>query len=291
MLMSSNSTIVSPGSQTIGSSGSFFGFGRKKPHYKYDYYYDSSVVSTTSQATVVILFVVGTSMTCTAYSDLAGNCVSGQKTVWVTVDNNPGNMVKLDAGLTAEAFNDIKANITERLGDTASSSAAIFVGGHSAGGYSAIAAMQVNGGDYNFKPIGCVAADPWNKTKLPTLKIECQTFAMGFTVETCFVTPVDAGLAAYNITSNQKDRVMMQMINPRDRGNQITHCIFATDGCTACPAHQAGDWTRPVMGKFCILFVDSVVKGKRTTKAQYVDATGDNSSLVNVFFGDEVATV
>ena len=82
----------------------------------------------------------------------------------------------------------------------------------------------------------------------------------------------------------------MQMKNLRNFGNQITHCIFSSDGCAACPSHQAGAWTRPVMGKFAILFVDSVVKeGKSPTKAQYVEATGDYSSLVNVYFGDEVA--
>eukprot|EP00986_Skeletonema_menzelii_P003648 scaffold1153_cov147-Skeletonema_menzelii.AAC.4 len=293
----SSSTIENSGSQTIGSSGSFFwGFGSSKPHYAYEYYYDSSVVSKTSQAAVVILFVVGTSMSCAAYSDLAANCVSGQSTVWVTVDNSPGNMVKLNAGKTADAFNDIKNNITERLGDTVSSNPAIFVGGHSAGGFSAIAALQENegivdkGGKLGFKPAGCIAADPLGRTvQIPSLTIECPTFAMGFTVETCFVILDQAGLAAYNTTTN-KNRVMMQMVNKRDFGNQITHCIFSSDGCTACPSHQAGAWTRPVTGKFAILFVDSVVKGESATKAQYVEATGGYSSLVNVFVGDEVAT-
>ena len=283
------SNIVKSGSQTIGSAGSLLGFGAKKPHYQYEYYHDSSVKGS---ATVVILFVVGTAMSCTAYSDLAAECVSGQSTVWVTVDNNPGGLVKLDEKDTAAAFNDIVDNITERLGETASSTATILVGGHSAGGYSAIAAMQENGGDLSFKPAGFIAADPLGRgAGVPSLKIECPTFAMGFTIETCAVKLDQAGLAAYNITSNKGNRVMMQIRNLKSGfGKQITHCIFSSDGCTACPSHEAGAWTRSVMGKFCILFVDGI-KGKKATKAQYVEATGDKSDLVNVFYGDETATV
>mmetsp|Transcript_16024 Transcript_16024/g.24936 ORF Transcript_16024/g.24936 Transcript_16024/m.24936 type:complete len:286 (-) Transcript_16024:197-1054(-) len=284
----SSSNIVKSGSQTVGSGGSLFGIGAKKPHYQYEYYHDSSVKGS---ASVVILFVVGTAVSCTAYSDLAANCVSGQSTVWVTVDNNPGNIVKLSAEDTSEAFNDIVANITERLGDTASSTATILIGGHSAGGFSAIAAMQENGGDLSFKPAGFIAADPLGRgAGVPALKIECPTFAMGFTIKTCAVTLDQAGLAAYNITSNS-NRVMMQMRNLRSGfGKEITHCIFASDGCPGCAANEAGAWTRSVMGKFCILFVGSI-QGENTTRAQYVEATGENSDLVNVFYGNETATV
>ena len=286
----SSSNIVKSGSQTVGSGGSLFGIGAKKPHYQYEYYHDSSVKGS---ASVVILFVVGTAVPCTAYSDLAANCVSGQSTVWVTVDNNPGNIVKLSAEDTSGAFNDIVANITERLGDTASSTATILIGGHSAGGFSAIAAMQENEGDLSFKPAGFIAADPLGKKgvgTVPALIIECPTFAMGFTIETCLVTLDQAGLAAYNITSNS-NRVMMQIRNLKNFGNQITHCIFSTEGCgVICPSHEAGAWALPVMGKFCILFVGSI-QGENTTRAQYVEATGNKSDLVNVFYGNETATV
>ena len=158
-------------------------------------------------------------MTSTSYSDLAANCVSGQSTVWVNVDNNPGaggitntnpfGMVKLDAGQTADAFNDIKAHIDERFGGIVSSNPAIFIG-DSAGGFSAIGAMQENkekvnnGGKLGFKPDGFIAADPIGKDiHIPSLTIECPTFAMGFTVQTCAVTLDKAGLAAYNVTSNR----------------------------------------------------------------------------------------
>lgn len=286
----STGNIVNSGAQSIGSTSLF---GRStSPRYDYQHTYDSSVVSEKSQATVVILFVVGTAMSCTAYSDLAANCVSGQSTVFVAVDNNPGNIVKLSGEKTAEAFNDIAANITERSGDTVSSSATIFVGGHSAGGFSAIVAMQENGGDLSFKPAGYMGCDQLGRVAgVPSLKIECPTFAMGFTIQTCGITLDQAGLAAYNITSNS-NRVMMQIVNLKNFGNQITHCIFTSGGCTsACPAHDAGAWVREVIGKFSTLFVDSVVNGKETTQVQYEAATGDKASLVNVFFGAETATV
>mmetsp|Transcript_126 Transcript_126/g.254 ORF Transcript_126/g.254 Transcript_126/m.254 type:complete len:287 (-) Transcript_126:190-1050(-) len=285
----STTNIINSGAQSVGSTSIL---GRStKPRYDYQTTYDSSVVSDKSQAKVVILFVVGTAMSCTGYAGLAANCVAGQSTMFVTVDNSPGSIVKLSGEKTAEAFNDIQANIKERLGDIVSPSATIFVGGHSAGGYSAIEAMQENGGDLSFKPAGYMGCDPLGRgAGVPALKIECPTFAMGFTIQTCGVTLDQAGLAAYNITSNS-NRVMMQMINLRNFGNQITHCIFASDGCPACPSHDAGAWVRDVIGKFSTLFVDSVVKGKEATKNQYEAATGDKASLVNVFFGAEPATV
>ena len=124
--MSSNNIVVKKGDPV------------RSPRYDYEFTYDSSAVSGTKKATAVILFIVGTSMTTNAYSDLAANCASGQKTVFVTVDNNPGSLVKLDGAQTAAALNDIVANVTERLGDIIASSPAIFVGGHSAGGTHAI---------------------------------------------------------------------------------------------------------------------------------------------------------
>ena len=250
-------------------------------------------MSKKSAATAVILFVVGTSMTCEAYSDLAANCASGQSTVFVVVDNNPGNIVKLSGKDTATVFNDIVANITNSLGDIIASSPAIFIGGHSAGGYSAIEAMKVNGGNLSFTPAGYIGADPLGRDGgVPSMKIDVPTFAMGFTVETCQVTLNQAGMAAYNVTTNISNRVMMQVINNSDRGNQITHCIFTTGGCAFCPSHDAGAWVRQVIGKFNTLFVNSIVKGFKTNKRNYEGAIGDEyKSLVNVFYGEEAATL
>ncbi len=281
----SNSTIVNSGTKNVGGL-------LRSPYYNYEYTHDSSVVSETNKATTVMLFVVGTSMSCNAYSDIAAKCASGQPMVFVVVDNNPGNLVKLSGGKTAEAFNDIVAKITDRLGDIVTSDAAIFVGGHSAGGYSVIEALQVNDGKLSFQPAGYLGADPLGRGKgVPAKKIDVPTFAIGFTVETCAVTLSQAGLAAYNVTSD-KNRVMMQVVNPKDPRNQITHCIFSSDGCTACPSHEAGAWVRQVIANFYHIFANSVVNGKKTSKADYESAVGDDyKSLVNVFYGDETATV
>jgi hypothetical protein len=212
-------------------------------------------------------------MSCDAYSDLASNCASGQSTVFVVVDNAPGNPVKLDGALTTAAFNDIAANtnITDRLGDIITSNPAIFIGGHSAGGYSAIASMKENGGDrpLSFTPAGYLGADPLGPTNfilsrqygppIPESKIVgVPTFAIGFTIETCFEPPKQAGLAAYNVTTDE-NRVMMQVVNKKNFGNQITHCIFTSNGCPACPSHLAGAWVREEIGKFNTLFVSTVL--------------------------------
>jgi len=289
----SSSNIVNSGAQSIGSK-SFFGRSSSQRYYNYVSYHDCSVVSERSQASVVILFVVNTLMSCTAYSDLAANCVSGQSTVWVTVDNNPWGMVKSSGEQTAEAFNDIIANSTDRLGQTVSSRAAIFIGGHSDSGYSVIKAMQENGGSLSFKPAGYIGADPFGiGDGVPSLKIHCPTFAIGFTVATCGVALVQAGLATYNITAN-RNRVLMQIVNNKmncDDQDQITHCIFASEGLgiTRTP-HDV--WVREAVGQFCTLFVDSVVMGEYTSKIQYEDViTADRKSLVNIFYGAETATV
>jgi len=258
-------------------------------------------VSETKKATAVILFVVGTAMSCNAYSDLASNCASGQSTVFVVVDNSPGNVVKLSGPQTAAAFNNIVANITDRLGDIITSNPAIFIGGHSAGGYSAIASMKENGGDLSFTPAGYLGADPLGPTNfilsrqygppIPEMKIEVPTFAIGFTIETCSVPPKQAGLAAYNVTTDE-NRVMMQVVNKKNFGNQITHCIFTSNGCPACPSHLAGAWVREEVGKFNTLFVNSIVKGDKTSKEDYERAVEEEyKSLVNVFFDGETATV
>lgn len=281
------STIVNSETQKVGSWNLF----RNQLHYAYVSTYDSSTVSESDKAKAIILFVVGTGMSADAYTDIAGKCVAGQSTVFVTVDNNPGALVKLSGDQAAAAFNDLAAKTTERLGDIVSSDAKIFIGGHSAGGFSAIAAMKVNGGKLDYEPAGFIGADPLGRRpQVSDLKIDCPTFAMGFTVETCSVTLKEAGFAAYDVTTDG-NRVLMQIVNLRNRGNQITHCIFASDGCPACPAHEAGAWVRQVIGDFAILFVDSVVNGNTVAKSSYVNATGDKKDLVNVFYGDETATV
>jgi len=290
----SSSTIVNSGTKSIWSWWS------RSPRYDYEFTYDSSVVSEKHKATAIILFVVGTAMHPNNYSDLASNCATGQSMVFVAVDNKPNIMVKLFASQTAAAFNDIIANITARLGDIIASNPAIFVGGHSAGGYSAIAAMKVNGGELGFTPAGCLNADPLGnplgkeREKVPNLRIDVPSFSIGFSIETCSVPPTQAGLAAYNVTNTtDNNRVMMQVVNKTHPGKQITHCIFTNGGCTAaCPAHAAGAWVRPLIGRFYYLFVNSIVKGDKTSKEDYERAVeGEYKSVVNVFFGAETATV
>jgi hypothetical protein len=157
-----------------------------------------------------------------------------------------------------------------------------------------IEAMKENGGDLSFTAAGYLGDDPLGRgTGVPSMKIEVPTFAIGFTIELVLylVPPKQAGLAAYNVTTD-KNRVMMQVVNQRDRNNQITHCIFTSNGCPACPSHDASAWVREEIGNFNTIFVNSIVKGDKTSKEDYERAVEEEyKSLVNVFFGGETATV
>ena len=267
--------------------------------YQYEYTYDSNVVSNTTGATAVILFIVGTAMSVSQYSDLAAKCTAGSRTVFVVVDNSPNFFVKFSplasifGSKTATALNDFVANITTRLGGI-TSNPDIFVGGHSAGGYDVIEAM--NSKRFTFTPAGCLNADPFgpfgtNISKMD--KIEVPAFSIGFTEETCKVTPSKAGLAAHNLCIND-NRVMMQLVNDTDP--KIQHCFFTNGGCgPVCSSHKNGDWEREVVGKFTILFVNSIVKGVKTSKYQYEEVVKTSKNqyegtggveLVNVFYSE-----
>ena len=81
--------------------------------------------------------------------------------------------------------------------------------------------MKVNGGNLSFTPAGYIGADPLGRDGgVPSMKIDVPTFAMGFTVETCQVTLNQAGMAAYNVTTNISNRVMMQVINNQQLGSR-----------------------------------------------------------------------
>lgn len=278
--------IVNSGTKSIGSRGD-------APYYKYEFTYDSSVVSEKRKATAITLYVVGTNMNVYDYSDIASDCATGQSMVFVVVNNNPTTGVKLNAQKTADAFNDIVANLTARLGDIITPDPSIFVGGHSAGGGSAIAAMKENENLLDFNPTGCLNTDPWDKNNIPNMKIGVPSLSVGFTIETCSVPPAVAGLAAYNITT-VSNRVMMQVVNNKiDSGKRINHCSFTNDGCgLACPNNPAGYWVSQEVGRFFDIFVNGIVEGDKTSKRDYERAVEDEyKSVVNVFFGDEIATV
>ena len=116
------------------------------------------------------------------------------------------------------------------------------------------------------------------------------TFSIGFTEQTCLVPPLLAGLAAYNICTNE-NRVMMQVVNKYDSRGKIAHCIFTDGGCGGfvCPSHANGAWVREMVGKFAIRFVNSIVEGIKTSKADYEMLVSDRK--VNVFYGKETATL
>mmetsp|Transcript_7488 Transcript_7488/g.11406 ORF Transcript_7488/g.11406 Transcript_7488/m.11406 type:complete len:287 (-) Transcript_7488:53-913(-) len=259
------------------------------PKYTYRYYYDSSILTGNKRASWLIFLVVGTNMSVNDYSDIATHCVTGQPTVVVMVDNNPGNVVKLNGEHTVAAFNDIMEHLDERIQDiTFEKGKKILVGGHSAGGSSVIDAM--NSGNFTFQTNGYIGLDPMAKgTSIAEKSIAVPTLAIGFTEETCKVPVADTGLAAYQV-SPPNHRILLQVINPKPpglfQGGQITHCVFTDGGCG-----RSGAWVRQAVGGVTTVFCKSL-KGSWTSlnpvKADYVKAIdSDHQEEVNVFMNKE----
>lgn len=267
------------------------------PKYTYRYHYDSSILTGDKRALWLVFLVVGTNMSVNDYSDIATNCVEGQPTVVVIVDNNPGDMVKLKGEHTVAAFNDIIEHLDERIENiTFEKAKKILVGGHSAGGSSVIDAML--SGNLTFKPTGFVGLDPFAKitSSITDKSIAVPTLAIGFTEETCGVKVADAGLAAYHV-SPPKHRILLQVINPKPPGlfqtGQITHCIFTDGGCGGrlCPSHERGAWVRQAVGGIMTVFCKSLNvswPSPSPVKADYVKAIiSDHQKDINVFMNKE----
>lgn len=254
------------------------------PKYSYRYYYDSSFLTGNKRASWLILLVVGTNMSVNDYTDLATHCVTGQPTVVVVVDNNPGKMVKLKGEHTVVAFNDITENLDERFENiTFEKGKKILVGGHSAGGSSVIDAMS--SGDFTFQPSGYIGLDPLaSRPSITEKSIAVPTLAIGFTEKTLGV-PVDhAGLAAYHV-SPSNHRILMQIINPKEfLKYQITHNIFIDR-----ESNEKGAWVRPAIGGFVTVFCKSLKSWYSSpVKADYVNAIDpDHQADVNVFMNKE----
>lgn len=267
--------------------------------YQYQYYYD---ISNDNGITDVVFMLVGTAMNVSAYPDLAKQTVSQYPTnnknraiVFCMVDHNPGIPIKLYGKLAVVALNDLVANLPERFADVSlSSSPSTFIGGHSAGGSAAIDAIK----DLKVRPDGFIAVDPygvpiqlfWRKewSSISKKHIPFRTLAFGFTETTCGVGVEEAGKAAYQV-GLPTDRVLVQIQNKKNeerKREQITHCIFADDGCggkaaaIVCPSHSQGAWVRQVAGACIGAFVSST----STSRTVY---EGWIRNEVNLFVNDE----
>ena len=222
---------------------------------RYTYYYASD----DTPVQIIFIFGVGTDMRSSNYMTISKEIVTRCKSVlFIVLDHNPGNLVKLNGNKFASNANMIASNPSkyfpkvkvEEGGGGVSTSILFVIGGHSAGGSAAIDAM--NDGHLTFTPVGFLGLDPYSSSDFKGLHIPCPGLFWGFDKTTCFVKINKAAEACYDI-SPINARALYRVHN--DDGN-ILHCIFADDGCLACPAKMAGYWVRRGVG----LSVEAFVK-------------------------------
>jgi hypothetical protein len=221
------------------------------------YHYDDSVES---QCDTVVLVGVGTAMGANKYENLAEEVVADSSIVFIMMDFNPYNMVKLSATKYTKLANSVADHITTLVPACKTPPPNGFiVGGHSAGGQAAMEALPSIITTVN--PIGFLGLDPFNaKNGAKKHNITIPSIYWGFKKTTCFVTAKNAAAFAYSHTTN-KERVFFQVANTHSK---ITHCIFTDSGCggIACPSKKSYEWVREAVGVTLHRFIDAVVSGE-----------------------------
>lgn len=217
---------------------------------RYTYYSDSNI-----PVRVIFIFGVGTDMQSSNYMNISKEIVTRCNDVlFIVLDHNPGYLIKLDGAKFASNANMIASNPSKYFPKVGVSTSIMFViGGHSAGGSAAIDAMR--GGHLTFTHTGFLGLDPYGGTGgFKGLHISCPALFWGFDKTTCFVKINKAAEACYDIAPINT-RALYRVHN--DDGN-IQHCIFADDGCLACPAGKVGYWIRGCVGASVETFVGNM---------------------------------
>lgn len=196
--------------------------------------------STTTPASCdVILLGVGTAMSASSYDTLSGE-LNKYGYVTVILDHAPGSLTKTSASQYAALANEVKANLTGWLGGTCTGVAHWLMGGHSAGGQAAQAAIA----DSLTQTDAIFSIDPYNANNAGTVNVPALYW--GFDVTTCFVTKDDAAKAAYQRSQSQRAfyRVAAKYSwGPCGYSPKYFHCSFCDGHCPACtncmqtPAH------------------------------------------------------
>ena len=224
---------------------------------RYTYYYASDDIP----VRVIFIFGVGTDMQSSNYMTISKEIVTRCNAVlFIVLDHNPGNLIKLDGAKFASNANMIASNPSKYFpsvkvegGGGVSTSIMFVIGGHSAGGSAAIDAM--NDGQLLFTPAGFLGLDPYGTSGFKGLHIPIPGLFWGFDKTTCFVKINKAAEACYDIAPVNA-RALYRVHN--DDGN-IQHCIFADDGCLACPAKKVGYWIRGCVGSSVKTFVGNML--------------------------------
>lgn len=195
--------------------------------------------ATTPASCDVILLGVGTAMSASSYDTLSGE-LNKYGYVTVILDHAPGSLTKTSASQYAALANEVKANLTGWLGGTCTGVAHWLMGGHSAGGQAAQAAIA----DGLTQTDAIFSIDPYNANNAGTVNVPALYW--GFDVTTCFVTKDDAAKAAYQRSQSQRAfyRVAAKYSwGPCGYSPKYFHCSFCDGHCPACtncmqtPAH------------------------------------------------------
>lgn len=179
-----------------------------------------------------IVLGVGTAMRSASYNKLSAKLI-GYGYVVAIVDHNPGNLQKTDATKFANVANGIKQNLaTWLVGKNNCRTVNHWVmGGHSAGGQAAHAAVVNDGhlADAMFN------IDPYDISGQGLVSVP--TLNWGFTTTTCFVDVDKAAKAAYYKSTGLRALVKVSKqysTGPCGYSPKYMHCSFCDGHCPAC---------------------------------------------------------
>jgi hypothetical protein len=179
----------------------------------------------------VFIMGVGTAMSRSSYDFLSAQ-ITAKGYVIVNMDHQPGSLTKTDATAYTNCAQAVKNNIATWLGPMGYKSAAHWImGGHSAGGQAAQAALSANPSFAD----AIFSLDPYNANNAGNVK--GPALYWGFSVTTCFVTINDAAKAAYYKTTSQREFIRVKGIysfNPCGYAPTYFHCSFCDAHCPAC---------------------------------------------------------
>lgn len=179
----------------------------------------------------VFILAVGTAMSRSSYNYLSAQ-ITAKGYVIVNMDHQPGSLTKTDATAFANCAQTVKNNIGAWLAPMGFKSAKHWImGGHSAGGQAAQAALSANPALAD----AIFSIDPYNANNAGN--VQGPALYWGFTVTTCFVNVNDAAKAAYYKTATKREFIRVQGIysfNPCGYAPKYFHCSFCDAHCPAC---------------------------------------------------------
>ncbi len=179
----------------------------------------------------VFIMAVGTAMSRSSYNYLSAQ-ITAKGYVIVNMDHQRGSLTKTDANALASCAQMVKNNLAAWLAPMGYQSAKHWImGGHSAGGQAAQAALSANPALAD----AIFSIDPYNANNAGNVK--GPALYWGFSVTTCFVNINDAAKAAYYKTNPQREFIRVKGIysfNPCGYAPKYFHCSFCDAHCPAC---------------------------------------------------------